>query len=123
MKIRKNQIKNKCLSEKYYSSIKYMSHTLKGNERVEFIKTVCDINIYLGCLCATTCEANKEIDNYIWNVLNNYFKPQKVKYYDSYTKEWKVTEKRRRSFDITNYLLVSFSKLIDAPFFRLNAAF
>ena len=56
MKINNSVLRKKCLSEKYYASIKYMSHLLKGEERRYFIKRVCDINIYLGSQCALTCE-------------------------------------------------------------------
>lgn len=105
MKLSKLEFRKKCLSEKYYASIKYMSHTLKGKERTIFIKKVCDINIYLGCLCALTCEQDNSIDNYINYKINNYFKPVKVYYYDPKLKKTSYTEKKLRSFDIANYLL------------------
>lgn len=105
MRIHKSQIRDKCLSEKYYSSIKYMSHSLRGEKREYFIKMICDINIYLGCLCAVSCEENENINRHIWNKLNNYFLPHKLKYYDTNSKQWKENEKRLKSTDITNYLL------------------
>lgn len=61
MKIRKNQIRDKCQSDKYYASIKYMAHSLRGKDRENFIITVCDLNIYLGCICALTCEKNATV--------------------------------------------------------------
>lgn len=82
MKINSSIFKKKCLSEKYYASIKYMSHALKGEERRTFIKKVCDINIYLGCQCARTCEQDNDIDKYIRTKINNYFKPKTVTYYN-----------------------------------------
>lgn len=99
MRFNKNQMKKKCESDKYFSAIKYMAHTLKGKEREQFIKMICDINIYLGSMCAATCEKNKIIDNYIWNKLNTYFEPKLVKYHDN------VTTKKLNSNDISNYLL------------------
>lgn len=105
MKIKKSMIKKKCESDKYHSAIKYMSHTLKGKEREDFIKMVCDINIYLGCICASTCEKNANVENYIWKRLNRYFEPQMVTYYDVNNNELKKTKKRLRSYDITNYLM------------------
>lgn len=105
MKIKTSTIKNKCLAEKYYASIKYMAHALRGEERRDFIKKVCDINIYLGCLCARTCEQDEELDKYINTKIKNYFKPRKVYYYDQVQKKTTVSERRLRSFDIANYLL------------------
>ena len=80
MKIRKNQIRDKCQSDKYYASIKYMAHSLRGKDRENFIITVCDLNIYLGCICALTCEKNATVEEYIWKTLNNYFEPRKDAY-------------------------------------------
>ena len=37
MKIRKNQIRDKCQSDKYYASIKYMAHSLHGKDRENII--------------------------------------------------------------------------------------
>lgn len=105
MKIKMSLIRTKCLSEKYYASIKYMAHTLRGEERREFIKKVCDINIYLGCLCTKTCEQDKQLDEYISKKINHYFEPRKVVFYDRGQKKRIVTERRLRSFDIANYLL------------------
>lgn len=105
MKIRKNQIKEKCLSDKYYAAIKYMSHSLHGKDREDFIITVCDLNIYLGCVCALTCEKNKVVEKHIWKCLNSYFEPKKVKYYDRSTDSWKENVKKITSKDIVNYLL------------------
>ena len=105
MKIRKNQIKEKCLSDKYYAAIKYMSHSLHGKDREDFIITVCDLNIYLGCVCALTCEKNKVVEKHIWKCLNSYFEPKKVKYYDRSTDSWKENVKKLTSKDIVNYLL------------------
>ncbi len=102
---KKSNFRKKCLSEKYYASIKYMSHALKGNERRDFIKRVCDINIYLGCQCAMTCEQDNDIDNYIRKTLDNFFKPHIIKYYNSKEKKRINIVKKLRSFDIANYLL------------------
>lgn len=105
MKIRKNQIKEKCLSDKYYAAIKYMSHSLHGKDRENFIITVCDLNIYLGCVCALTCEKNQVVEKHIWKRLNTFFEPKKVKYYDRSTGGWKENVKKLTSKDIANYLL------------------
>lgn len=105
MKIKNNVLRKKCLSEKYYASIKYMSHSLKGKERRDFIKRVCDINIYLGSQCALTCEQDDVIDSYINNIISRYFNPKKVRYYDSKLGITTYTKRRLRSFDIANYLL------------------
>ena len=105
MKIKKSQIKEKCLSVKYYDAIKYMSHNLHGKDREKFIITVCDLNIYLGCICASTCERNEVVEEHIWKCLNTFFKPKKIKYYDSLTGEWKKNVKKLTSKDIINYLL------------------
>lgn len=105
MRINSSVFRKKCLSEKYYASIKYMSHALKGEERRTFIKKVCDINIYLGCQCARTCEQDIDIEQYIRKRIKNYFKPQTVTHYDPIEKRRTKTVRRLRSFDIANYLL------------------
>lgn len=105
MKITKNQIKEKCLSDKYYAAIKYMSHNLHGKDRENFIIMVCDLNIYLGCVCALTCEKNIVVERHIWKCLNTFFEPKKVKYYDKLTNCWKENIKKITNKDITNYLL------------------
>ncbi len=105
MKIRKNQIRDKCQSDKYYASIKYMAHSLRGKDRENFIITVCDLNIYLGCICALTCEKNATVEEYIWKTLNNYFEPRKIKFYDKSSGIWKENIKKLNSKDITYYLL------------------
>lgn len=105
MKIRKNQIRDKCQSDKYYASIKYMAHSLRGKDRENFIITVCDLNIYLGCICALTCEKNATVEGYIWKTLNNYFEPRKIKFYDKSSGIWKENIKKLNSKDITYYLL------------------
>lgn len=93
--------KKKCVSPKYYSTIKYMSHALKGEKRRLFIKKICDINIYLGCLCAITCEQDYLIDKYIHGLIKYYFEP--VKFY-SKTLNRQVVKIRNNNNDITNYL-------------------
>lgn len=105
LKIRKNQIRDKCQSDKYYASIKYMAHSLRGKDRENFIITVCDLNIYLGCICALTCEKNATVEEYIWKTLNNYFQPRKIKFYDKSSGIWKENIKKLNSKDITYYLL------------------
>ena len=105
MKINNGVFRKKCLSEKYYASIKYMSHALKGKERRDFITRECDINIYLGCQCAVTCEQDRIIEKYINKRINNYFKPQEVYFYDKVEHKQKKAFRRLRSFDIANYLL------------------
>ena len=82
-----------------------MAHSLKGKDREDFIIAVCDLNIYLGCICALTCEKNITVENYIWGILNNYFKPRKVKFYDKARGVWKENIKKLNSKDITYYLL------------------
>lgn len=105
MKIRKNQIRDKCQSDKYYASIKYMAHSLHGKDRENFIITVCDLNIYLGCICALTCERNVAVERHIWKTLNNYFQPREIKFYHKSSGRWKVNIKKLNSKDITYYLL------------------
>ena len=82
-----------------------MAHSLRGKDRVNFIITVCDLNIYLGCICALTCEKNATVEEYIWKTLNNYFEPRKIKFYDKSSGIWKENIKKLNSKDITYYLL------------------
>lgn len=105
MRINNSLFRKKCLSEKYYSSIKYMSHALKGKDRRDFIRRVCDINIFLGCQCAITCEPDSVIEKYINKRIHSYFKPQEVYYYDKKEQQKKKNVRRLRNFDIANFLL------------------
>lgn len=82
-----------------------MAHSLHGKDREGFIITVCDLNIYLGCICALTCERNATIEAYIWKTLNNYFQPKRIKFYDKSSRRWKENTKKLNSKDITYYLL------------------
>ena len=80
-----------------------MAHSLRGKDRENFIITVCDLNIYLGCICALTCEKNATVEGYIWKTLNNYFEPRKIKFYDKSSGIWKENIKKLNSKDITYY--------------------
>lgn len=71
-----------------------MAHSLRGKDRENFIITVCDLNIYLGCICALTCEKNATVEEYIWKTLNNYFQPRKIKFYDKSSGIWKEKYKK-----------------------------
>lgn len=107
MRIKKSILRDKCRSEKYYSSVKYMAHSFSGKERVQFVKEVCNINIYLGCLCAMTCEENHNIDKYIRKILNNYFDEKKQTGFNPVTKERFTYVRKITEFDVTNYLLAN----------------
>ena len=74
-----------------------MAHSLRGKDRENFIITVCDLNIYLGCICALTCEKNATVEEYIWKTLNNYFEPRKIKFYDKSSGIWKENIKKLNS--------------------------
>lgn len=103
-----NSIKKKCQEEKYYEAIKYMAHTLTGNDRYHFIRKVCQYNIYLGAICATTCEYEKKIDGYIRKQLNEFFKEKQVRYYDKKTgQKYEYTKKIGKS-DVEMFILASY---------------
>ena len=108
MSLNLKAIRNKCKEEKYYEAIKYMAHSLNGNERYLFIKQVCKYNLYLGAICATTCEYEKKIDIYIKTQLNNFFKEKQVRYYDKKTgQNYEYTKKIGKS-DIEMFILASY---------------
>ena len=108
MSLKLKAIRNKCKEEKYYEAIKYMAHTLNGNERYMFIKQVCKYNLYLGAICATTCEYEKKIDAYIKTQLNDFFKEKQVRYYDKKTgQNYEYTKKIGKS-DIEVFILASY---------------
>lgn len=108
MSLKLKTIRNKCQEEKYYEAIKYMAHTLTGNDRYVFIKQVCKYNLYLGAICATTCEYEKKIDTYIKNQLNDFFKEKQVKYYDKKTgQNYEYTKKIGKN-DIEMFILASY---------------
>lgn len=60
-----NKIQNKIQNEKYYESLKYLSHSLKGEKRREIIEFISLHNTYLAAQCATTCDIDKELEDYI----------------------------------------------------------
>ncbi len=108
MNLNLKAIRNKCQEEKYYEAIKYMAHTLTGNERYLFIKQVCKYNLYLGAICATTCEYEKKIDAYIKEQLSDFFKEKQVRYYDKKTgQNYEYTKKIGKS-DIEMFILASY---------------
>ncbi|MGM0748323.1 MAG: hypothetical protein ACQEUS_10750 [Bacillota bacterium] len=60
-----NKIQHKTQNEKYYETLKYLSHSLKGEKRREFMKYISLHNTYLAAQCATTCDIDEEIEDYI----------------------------------------------------------
>lgn len=60
-----SKIQHKTQNEKYYETLKYLSHSLKGEMRREFMKFLSLHNTYLAAQCATTCDKDEEIEDYI----------------------------------------------------------
>lgn len=109
MSLNLKTIRNKCQEEKYYEAIKYMAHTLTDSDRYLFIRQVCKYNLYLGAICATTCEYEKKIDAYIRNQLNDFFKEKQVRYYDKKTgQNYEYTKKIGKS-DIEMFIMASYA--------------
>lgn len=108
MSLKLKGIRNKCLEEKYYEAIKYMAHTLTDNDRYQFIRQICRYNIYLGAICATTCEYEKRIDKYIRRQLNEYFKEKQIKYFDKKTGQNFEYKKEVGKADVEMFIMASY---------------
>ncbi len=50
-------------NEKYYKSLRYLSHSLKGERRSDFINLLSEYNPYLAAQCAMSCERDMELEN------------------------------------------------------------
>ena len=101
-------LRQKCLDEKYYEALKYMSHILTGSDRSYFIKQICRYNIYLGAICATTCEYDETLDHYIKAILNHFFDEKQISYLDKKTGEKAVYTKILGKKDIECFILASY---------------
>lgn len=108
MKMKFKGLKKKCIDEKYFEAIKYMSHTLTGSVRTSFIKIICQYNIYLGAMCATTCEYDQKLDHYIKTNLNRFFDKKQVSYYDKKTGQNYTYTKVPGKKDIERFMLASY---------------
>lgn len=56
-------LKNKAISEKYFKSIRYFSHLLKGNKKVDFLSELSEYNIYLAAQCLMSSEKDIDLEN------------------------------------------------------------
>ena len=56
-------LEHKANNEKYYKSIRYFSHSLKGEKRRNFIVQVAEHNIYLAAQCIMSAEKDEELEN------------------------------------------------------------
>lgn len=101
-------LRQKCLDEKYYEALKYMSHTLTGSDRTYFIKQICRYNIYLGAICATTCEYDEMLDHYIKAILNHFFDEKQISYHDKKTGKKLIYTKILGKKDIERFMLASY---------------
>lgn len=108
MKLNRNEFRKKCSEEKYYEALKYMSHTLTGKDRLYFIKQICKCNIYLGAICATTCEYDREIDKYIRTTLNEFFQEKQINYHDKQTGQTYSYNKTVSKIEVERFLLASY---------------
>lgn len=59
------QLINKSSNEKYHQSLIYLSHLLKGDKKVDFIKRIASQNVLLACKCVMTSEKNVLLENYL----------------------------------------------------------
>jgi hypothetical protein len=51
-----NDLEHKAIDEKYFKSIRYFSHLLRGEKRTAFISELSDYNIYLAAQCLMSAE-------------------------------------------------------------------
>lgn len=97
----------KAVNEKYFKSIRYFSHLLKGEKRTEFIAELSNHNIYLAAQCLMSAEKDGTLEREL-----------KTKS-ESFAKEFESIEKSAKgflalaefeSFEIILSLLTSLSK-------------
>ncbi|EMS33908.1 hypothetical protein C943_04227 [Mariniradius saccharolyticus AK6] len=55
-------LEHKANDEKYFKSIRYFSHSLKGDKRREFIELVAEYNIYLAAQCIMSAEKDEDLE-------------------------------------------------------------
>jgi hypothetical protein len=76
----------KSLDEKYHKSIRYFSHSLKGEKRREFIEDLGDYNIYLAAQCVMSSEKDVSLE-------------ESLKYKaEKFASEFQNTEKSAKGF-------------------------
>lgn len=56
-------LEHKANNEKYFKSIRYFSHSLKGEKRRYFISLVAEYNIYLAAQCIMSAEKDEELES------------------------------------------------------------
>lgn len=64
----------KAQSEKYYKSIRYFSHLLKGDKRRDFITELSRHNIYLAAQCIMSAEKDEEFERILVRTAELYAK-------------------------------------------------
>jgi hypothetical protein len=103
----KNDLAHKAVNEKYFKSIRYFSHLLKGEKRTAFISELSNHNIYLAAQCLMSAEKDATLEGEL-----------KTKS-ESFAREFENIEKSAKgflalaefeSFEIILSLLTSISK-------------
>lgn len=102
-----NDLANKAVNEKYFKSIRYFSHLLKGEKRTAFISELSNHNMYLAAQCLMSAEKDATLESEL-----------KTKS-ESFAREFENIEKSAKgflalaefeSFEIILSLLTSISK-------------
>ncbi len=74
-------LEHKANNEKYFKSIRYFSHSLKGEKRRNFIAQVAEQNIYLAAQCIMSAEKDEELENRLiekaQSIAQNFSQPEK----------------------------------------------
>lgn len=100
----KIDLSHKATDEKYYKSIRYFSHFLKGEKRNQFIIELSEHNIYLAAQCMMSAEKNVELEELL------------ISKAETFARDFKNTEKSANAFlalaEFESYEIIS-SLLID----------
>jgi hypothetical protein len=56
---------NKATDKKYHQSLRYFSHSLKGEKRAAFIKELAEKDIFLASQCVMSSERSLNLENYL----------------------------------------------------------
>jgi hypothetical protein len=73
-------LEHKANNEKYFKSIRYFSHSLKGEKRRNFISQVAEYNVYLAAQCIMSAEKDEELENRLiekaQSIAQNFLQPE-----------------------------------------------
>lgn len=71
---------NKASDKKYHQSLKYFSHSLKGEKRIEFIKKLSSRDILLASQCVMSSEQCIKLESFLTDIALNQFNSDYIEF-------------------------------------------